>query len=474
MKKISILSFICLCFLPILGQNFLSNNNALISIKDRALLSVQGSIFIENNGVFDNSDTIKLSKNWINNAGNNGFSSTDTGYVYLIGADQSIAGTDETYFHNLLLKNTGTKYGDLDVFVDGFLDLDSLEFNVDNHTVYVTNPSVASVLNQEGFVSSLDNGGISRETNTNNEYFFPVGSSIYGKIYRPVSVTPTEAFQTYKARFANEDASIDNLDRENKALLICAVNANYYHKIWQEIGTDKADLKFYFKANIDGTQWNNIAHWEGLPSWEKAPADALTNTAYWETLAVKDWNNYDSENFALAFTKESFADAGPDQSINLLDTVAINGSGGDYYTWEPAASVACADCQNTVFWEDASSTLILRVTDFDNCVDVDSLKITVNERGNETAPFIPNGISPNGDGVNDFWFIRWLYKYPDSEVIIVNRWEDIVYEAKPYNNDWYGTYNGKTLPEGTYYYILKIKEAGVLTQTYTGPITIIK
>jgi len=473
MKKTFILFILFTLILNVNAQTFLSNDNALISIKDRALLSVQGDIFIENNGIFDNSDTIKLTGDFINNAGNNGFNPIDAGYVYLIGADQRIQGTDETHFFNLLLKNTGIKYGDLDVYVDGFLDLDSFEFDLDENIVFVTDESLNAVRNTNGFVSSIENGGISRETNIDSNYLFPVGSSIYGTIYRPIGITPTVNQQIYRVRFADEDPTNDNLDRENRDILICDINDAFYHKIWQDSGSDSADLKFYFHSTTDGTHFNEIVHWENEPKWYKAPADTLLNNTNWDILEVNNWQNYNSENFALAFGKEHFADAGADQSIYLLDTVQLNGSGGNYYEWTPGNSVSCEDCPDPLFWDDTTRTLVLKVEDDDNCTDFDTVKITVNERFDD-GPFIPDGITPNADGVNDFWYIRWLYRYPDNEVIIVNRWEDIVYQAAPYNNDWYGTYNGQDLPEGTYYYILKINENGVLQNTYTGPLTIIK
>lgn len=474
MKK-TFTSLLLLIALNNFAQAFLSNNSALVSIKDSALLSVQGDIYIENNGIFDNTDTIKLTGDFTNNAGNIGFNPIDAGYVYLIGDNERINGSDETHFYNLLLRNTGIKHGDLDVYVHGFLDLDSLEFSLDTNIVYVTDEELDAVRNEEGFVSSLVNGGLSRATNQNDDYFFPVGSSIYGKIYRPLDVKTTNAPQTYRARFADEDPSNDDLDRENRDILICDINDAYYHKIWQDMGNDSSDLRFYFKSAIDGTQFNEIVHWEGEPKWYKAPADTMLNNSNWDLMEVYNWNNYNSENFALAFGKDAFADAGPDQTIYLLDTVQLTGSGGNYYDWTPAPSVSCADCPEPFFWDDTTQTLVLEVLDDDNCTDFDTVKITVDDRFSEDdGLFIPGGITPNGDGVNDNWYIRWLYKYPDNEVIIVNRWEDIVYRAEPYNNDWYGTYNNQDLPEGTYYYILRIRENGELIDTYTGPLTIIK
>lgn len=76
---------------------------------------------------------------------------------------------------------------------------------------------------------------------------------------------------------------------------------------------------------------------------------------------------------------------------------------------------------------------------------------------------IPNIITPNGDGVNDYLVIPCLYDpmgYPKNSIVVYNIWGDKVYEASPYTNDkdaaWQGTLNGdpgKPLPDGTYYYL---------------------
>lgn len=66
--------------------------------------------------------------------------------------------------------------------------------------------------------------------------------------------------------------------------------------------------------------------------------------------------------------------------------------------------------------------------------------------------FIPNTITPNGDGKNDHFVIQGLSKYPGSSLFIYNRWGNMVYQSRNYDNSW----NGEGLNEGTYYYILKL------------------
>jgi large repetitive protein len=68
--------------------------------------------------------------------------------------------------------------------------------------------------------------------------------------------------------------------------------------------------------------------------------------------------------------------------------------------------------------------------------------------------YIPDAISPNGDGINDIWNIRCLHEYPNREVVIFSRWGNMVYQGN--GTDFNGQFNGQDLPDGTYFYIIKL------------------
>jgi len=69
--------------------------------------------------------------------------------------------------------------------------------------------------------------------------------------------------------------------------------------------------------------------------------------------------------------------------------------------------------------------------------------------------FIPDGFSPNGDGANDLFEIKGVVKFENIGLQVFNRWGNIVYETKNYQNNWDGTLgSGETLPDDTYFYIL--------------------
>lgn len=75
--------------------------------------------------------------------------------------------------------------------------------------------------------------------------------------------------------------------------------------------------------------------------------------------------------------------------------------------------------------------------------------------------FIPEGFSPNGDGVNDRFVIKGAERY-DIKLQIFNRWGNLIYEDEHYLNTWDGIATvgiliGAGVPDGTYYYIVDLR-----------------
>lgn len=84
---------------------------------------------------------------------------------------------------------------------------------------------------------------------------------------------------------------------------------------------------------------------------------------------------------------------------------------------------------------------------------------------------IPDGFSPNRDGIND----RFVVIRPFGSIIsleVFNRWGNVVYRSENYNNEWDGRglsqQGGGDLPEGTYFYIIRSKEIGGKVQQFKG------
>ena len=68
---------------------------------------------------------------------------------------------------------------------------------------------------------------------------------------------------------------------------------------------------------------------------------------------------------------------------------------------------------------------------------------------------LPNAISPNSDGIND----TWVLPYENANVVIFDRYNTIVFNANPYQNNW----NAQGLPDGTYFYQINNSITGFIT-----------
>ena len=79
-----------------------------------------------------------------------------------------------------------------------------------------------------------------------------------------------------------------------------------------------------------------------------------------------------------------------------------------------------------------------------------------------------NGISPNGDNLNDVWRMPGIDQYPNNEVRVFNRWGHLVFERQGYTNaqGWDGRWNGRDLPDGTYFYMIDLKDGSAVMSGY--------
>ena len=75
---------------------------------------------------------------------------------------------------------------------------------------------------------------------------------------------------------------------------------------------------------------------------------------------------------------------------------------------------------------------------------------------------IPNVMTPNGDNKNDLFIIENLMDWQYRELIVLNRWGQMVYYDYDYKNDWSGTYQGKTLSDGVYFGVLNISYKDII------------
>jgi gliding motility-associated-like protein len=104
-----------------------------------------------------------------------------------------------------------------------------------------------------------------------------------------------------------------------------------------------------------------------------------------------------------------------------------------------------------------SFKIVVRVTDRDGNILNKLLEIT-RTRPSINDIVIYNTFTPNGDGINDTWGVPDIRSYLGARVQVFERSGVRVFYTEDPDVRWDGTYKGKEVPVGTYYWVIEIKE----------------
>jgi gliding motility-associated-like protein len=156
-------------------------------------------------------------------------------------------------------------------------------------------------------------------------------------------------------------------------------------------------------------------------------------------------------------------------TIELIDAPEVPDAGADQLIVQSFSTTLNGTCTNpdSLYWlsennltfenVNSLSTTVSGLVEGDNIIylindsgecgqEMDSLIVTVD------LLVMPNGFSPNGDGVNDFFVIPNTEDAPSS-LTIFNRWGMEIWTTTTYVNQWNGVdASGENLPDDTYFY----------------------
>jgi gliding motility-associated-like protein len=193
---------------------------------------------------------------------------------------------------------------------------------------------------------------------------------------------------------------------------------------------------------------NPTANWSNLGNTNSSLTYSnITQSTYYAVIVKSGVCNADTSNIVGIIVKNANpANAGPDKTITLHENTTLDASGDGNVVWSPSSSLDNSTVLNPTAAPTNTTTYTMILTDRFGCISIDSVKINV------YIP-IPNAITPNGDGYNDYLEINEITRYPQNILTIYNRWGIEVYTASPYNNQWDGkNKNGENLPDEIYFY----------------------
>jgi gliding motility-associated-like protein len=149
-----------------------------------------------------------------------------------------------------------------------------------------------------------------------------------------------------------------------------------------------------------------------------------------------------------------------------IRAVAALEDGNFTYQWSPSAGLSSDKVASPVVTVSEDTKYTITVTSDKGCSV--SAQTTVHVL---KVPVIPNAFTPNNDGINDTWDIKYLNAYPNAVVEIFNRYGSRVFQSYGYTSPWNGRFNGADMPVGTYYYIISPNSG---RKPVTGYLTIIR
>ena len=209
----------------------------------------------------------------------------------------------------------------------------------------------------------------------------------------------------------------------------------------------------------------------GGTSYLWSPAAYLNNTTISNPIATVSANTLFSVlirdsicNLSGTFTTNVRTDLVPPiitaSKSNDIDCVFSNAqlmaTGANVYTWSPAASLSNSTIANPIATPPLTQQYTVVGTDStNNCKSQDTLTVFIKGATNPKS-YIPNTFTPNGDGKNDCFRVRDFGTVKIVDIIIYNRYGNLVFETKNAADCWNGYYKGQPAEVGNYVYYIKV------------------
>ncbi|MCB9195748.1 MAG: HYR domain-containing protein [Flavobacteriales bacterium] len=154
--------------------------------------------------------------------------------------------------------------------------------------------------------------------------------------------------------------------------------------------------------------------------------------------------------FEVSEYEGGFGVSGYAEEDGYIDMTVVGGTTPYEITWVPFST-------DEDLYDLSAGDYHVTVTDFNGCTVYGEVSLT---QPMDLA--IPTGFTPNNDSYNDFFVIQGVEAFPDNELLIYNRWGNLVYNKVGYLNEWDGlNNNGEQLPDGTYFVIFEIKSGNL-------------
>ncbi|WP_207496124.1 gliding motility-associated C-terminal domain-containing protein [Aridibaculum aurantiacum] len=136
----------------------------------------------------------------------------------------------------------------------------------------------------------------------------------------------------------------------------------------------------------------------------------------------------------------------------MIGTVKLTASGGRSYQWSPNTSLSSTDSYNPIATPSTTTTYKVKATSQQGCVAEDSIQVVVNKGNGEDGFLVPSAFTPNNDGKNDCFGVRHWGAVSNFNMMIYDRWGNIVFSTTDPSKCWDGRYKGVAAATAAYVY----------------------
>jgi gliding motility-associated-like protein len=162
--------------------------------------------------------------------------------------------------------------------------------------------------------------------------------------------------------------------------------------------------------------------------------------------------------------------AGLDRIIDPWDQtplIAVPSEPGTV-VWTPPIGLECDTCANTWAHPQQSTIYTVTFTADNGCTATDEVYVILNG-----SLFVPNTFTPNGDGVNEEFGI-WGTELAEMQLMVFNRWGELIFESEDINIRWDGTYKGVQSPVDTYVWKVQARELSGYRRAAIGHVNLVR
>ena len=406
MKGLNTIIIFLLLSLASFAQNGQMVNQGQLYVKPGTLMTVMSDFDNTEDGEYVNDGEVLL-RGHFNNDGITTFTSGEQGYTRFEGFyPQEITGGIPADFNDVLFRNSTAQpafklFGDISVSGNADFYQGIVQDDVFGGIITFENNATHTNVSNESHVD----GHVVKNGNT--DFSYPIGDrdSIgnSGSYYRYAAISaPAEEASSFTGKYYLENSN-DRYPHINKNGVINVINDKEYWAVYKDGGSSDIMLTL---------------------SWDTATTPQLIANKPYEEIHIVRWVDHSAEGLPGLWVDEGGV-AEEVTSTTGTVTTAVNVNGYGIFT-------------------------LARV------------KTHVTLPGDIV---VYNGVTPNGDGENDYFIIDKLKDFPNNTVEIYNRWGVKIFETKAYDtqgNVFTGYSEGratitgtKLLPSGTYFYVIE-------------------